>query len=560
MNPDVAVKGFTPGQLRTAYGVEASGSSTFCGMCLNVTGRGTTAVVLEFGQIADQGGFEYYRELFHLGQGELHQVNFYGGALNPDNGEAVEDVETIIGIAKDVDRITLLNGTGFSMAMLLALALDPQNTGGRLADVISVSYGSCELHNPRSPTTDNTDHILKAAALAGVTVVFASGDQGSTDCINKVNPPDTAVLAVDWPASSPYVTSVGGTNLELNADNTIRSSEVWNDWPLENPQGYCCNAIWAGGGGDSTRYTMPWYQQAYFGHQQTAQRSVPDVSFLADKYPGTITCTTSHTGHTCQAASDGTSQAAPIFAGLVLLFNEHAALQRQPKVGFANPLLYLLAKHHADAFFDITTGNNKVGPQSGEQYNVPCCVAQPGYDKASGLGSLIFSRAAQWLTPRVQLQATGPTAPGATTTLAVQVTPAPAAQASQAHRYLWDINGDGNIDHETATPTLSYRIPASGSATISVTVKTFYGRTAHARLSLVSSGEPSGVVAPGNSTAPDGSRPATIASRSAIATPTGLGSNASTLPFTGSDLSATIGILGLILMLLGFATRFAARH
>ena len=169
-------------------------------------------------------------------------------------------------------------------------------------------------------------------------MVVAAGDSGSSTCAHGVNPSQLTSYdeqqSASWPAVSPWVLAVGGTNISLTPSNTIASSGVWND--TEFPAPY---ETIAGGGGGVSGQTI-----AYVG---------------------------------------GTSAAAPLVAGMIALWDQFAKQEKWPKPGFIAPMLYYIAKHAPTSFLDITTGTNSVFS------SVPCCSAGPGYDEATGLGSPI---------------------------------------------------------------------------------------------------------------------------------------------------------------------------
>lgn len=405
------MKSFFPSQLRTAYGVDPA-----------LTGKGRSAVVLELGGSVDPSVIDTYAEALGVpfrSNDRLVQVYLddYEGTVG--SGEATLDVEILIGMAPDLDRVTLINGydTTFGqwltyLPLLFSTALDASTTGGALTDVISVSMGLCELTYTGDTLAAQAavlDPILQTAAAAGVTVAVGAGDQGSTACAARSPPyPDSSPLAVAYPASSPWVTAVGGTNLVLDDQNHLQSAGVWNDsvlaldqkmgeyWSEEDQESHWyCNTppcrpqpTWAGGGGVSTlNRAQPWQEAAPIA---SAMRAVPDVSFLADIYPGTVLF--SHDGDAgwndtpyWSGSGNGTSQATPVFAALMLLLNE----SRGQRIGFAPPLLYELAGTHAAAFHDVVDGDNIVGDYK-QAFNVDCCEAGPGYDMASGLGSIFL--------------------------------------------------------------------------------------------------------------------------------------------------------------------------
>lgn len=128
---------------------------------------------------------------------------------------------------------------------------------------------------------------------------------------------------------------------------------------------------------------------------------MPDISALADLVPGyAFFCT----AEVCKpqehtvfgwGSVGGTSTAAPLTAGGIALANQYAEKRGQATLGFLNPLLYRLGSQKATrtaAFNDVTLGNNDIGralpPQAGGGNPLGCCQAKPGYDWASGWGSL----------------------------------------------------------------------------------------------------------------------------------------------------------------------------
>ena len=260
-------------------------------------------------------------------------------------------------------------------------------TGNALPDVVSVSYGVCEAQvAPFTAARTLVDRTLAAYASLGITVVVAAGDSGSSTCARGI--PTKQLTAADkaprvsWPASSPWVLAVGGTNLTLDPANGIASTGVWNDTTYPKP----FTSLGAGGGGVSLLASRPaWQPATSFG--RAGARLVPDVSAFADATPGyAIVCSANVDGCAQKrmgqtlAVVGGTSAAAPLVAGMIALWIEKARAAGLPRVGFVPPLLYSLAQSNPNAFTDITLGNNKI-------FDVSCCDARPGYDLASGIGS-----------------------------------------------------------------------------------------------------------------------------------------------------------------------------
>lgn len=404
--PALAYANFTPDQLRTAYGFERSG----------LTGRGRSAVVVEFGQYVLEDDVRAYTAGFGLPPLNLVQTVLDGplDALAP-GAEATLDVETIAGMAPGIEHLTLITapvrteGEFLTYALMVyAGALDARITGGRLPDAVSSSWGfACEPELQPVEFVDAMEAIFQTAAVAGVTVVAAAGDQGSSECTSRQPPYDDRQLAVAYPGSSPWVTSLGATSLQLASDNAIVDVRVWNDWPLQLdvalPFASCATPpcrpapVWAGAGGRSVVFDRPPWQQGD-GVDPDGPRQVPDVALLGDLYPGTAIAFQGG-----WITGNGTSQAAPLFTAMTLLLNESAIDGGRSRIGFAAPLLYALARREPPTLIDVVDGDNVIGDNA-ERFAVDCCFAGPGYDLASGLGTPLVDRIAQVLASPVTIE------------------------------------------------------------------------------------------------------------------------------------------------------------
>ena len=183
----------------------------------------------------------------------------------------------------------------------------------------------------------------RGEAALGITTVVAAGDTGSSACARGV--PASKLTSsekkpqVSWPATSPWVLAVGGTNLTLSRGNTIASSGAWNDTVFAAP--YTKTA--GGGGGSSTFEGRPWWQPAQ-PFTSSSKRMVPDIAAFADESPGyPIVCSKGVKGCSGSGQSiayvGGTSAAAPLVAGMIALWNQQAKNQGLPRPGFVAPLL-----------------------------------------------------------------------------------------------------------------------------------------------------------------------------------------------------------------------------
>jgi len=301
--------------------------------------------------------------------------------------EAELDIETVVGLAPDATLDVYeapAAATDTETLDAFTAAIDNPSV-----KVISTSWGECEADVDSSLSSAEA-MLFEQAAVEGKTIVAAAGDEGSEDCYGTLRGQAGDAQAVDDPASQPYVTGVGGTDLVLGATT---SETVWNGGDGAGLSGG------SGGGGVSNLWQMPSYQsEAAPGLGVVSStsgcpsgsadcREVPDVSADAGALVA-FYCT--ETGREGCASSGwtgfgGTSLAAPTWASLIALADESTACAGSP-LGFVNPALYAVAggSEYADALRDITVGNNDLlGIHSGGY------AASSGYDMASGLGTPI---------------------------------------------------------------------------------------------------------------------------------------------------------------------------
>ena len=192
-----------------------------------------------------------------------------------------------------------------------------------------------------------------------------------------------------WPASDPLVTGVGGTQLQLDTNgNRTAPDQVWNDTyntALQNVFfGDSGPNPLATGGGESSVFPRPTYQFGVAG-VVGQHRGVPDIS-MSGACSGLVDTYQTFPGEPPGwYVSCGTSESSPLFAGIVALADQVA----HHSLGLINPALYVLSAAHAPGLVDVTSGNNTVGfTQNGQNYTVPGDSAGPGYDMASGVGTV----------------------------------------------------------------------------------------------------------------------------------------------------------------------------
>ncbi|KAF8068813.1 subtilisin-like protein [Lyophyllum atratum] len=219
--------------------------------------------------------------------------------------------------------------------------------------------------------------------LMGVTVVYSAGNAGTSGATNgycldengSMNA-NATLFNPSWPASCPWVTAVGGTQVKAGSVAAPGAEEVWNE---EVIPGF----FESGGGGFSNRFPIPWYQKqavnAYVdrlrkddpGHLRlfnTKGRAYPDLSVVANQFlnvdDGSV------------IASSGTSGAVPTVASIITLVNDARLAAGKTPVGFINPVIY--SPGFASAFNDVTSGTNQ--GCRGREYD-------KGWDPASGVGT-----------------------------------------------------------------------------------------------------------------------------------------------------------------------------
>ena len=251
-----------------------------------------------------------------------------------------------------------------------------------MADVITQSFGATEDTFKSAASLQSLRSAFANAALHGVTVLASSGDNGATDYqLDQQTLYDHQVNS--WPSSDPLVTSVGGTQLHLDADgNRLAPDNVWNDTAL-GPDG-------AGGGGPSHVFARPPFQLATRTGAGDA-RATPDISMSAAQDGGALVYLSAPGARPGYHVVGGTSEASPLFSGVVAI----AAQIAGHPLGDLNPRLYALgALGDRAGIVDVTRGDNTFTRVAhGEPvFTVPGYAAGPGYDMASGLGTIDAQR------------------------------------------------------------------------------------------------------------------------------------------------------------------------
>lgn len=415
----------------------------------NYTGAGQTIGVIGQTDIvqADITAFRSASQLPAYGStnGPTFTSYLIPGATDPglltgtgDVQEASLDLEWSGGVAKNANIVFVISGDVFT-SLQYAIA---NKINGLQIPILTLSYAGCEAQQGTA-TIASLEASLQQANAQGQTVFNSSGDSGAAACdvsSTSIITSATQGLAVNYPASSAYVTGVGGSEFmgdgtaanpstgadqywSANGSTDVVTSAlsyipemVWNDTAFEILNN---GGLSAGGGGASLLFTKPNWQTGVPGIPSDGARDVPDVSLSAsadhDPY---LVCTQiilasdpTQSNYTSSCANGfrisdpgfnddqglvaygGTSVSTPSFAGLMAVIEQK--LGTPQGLGNINPSLYTVASSsstYASAFHDITTGNNMVPCTSGTA-NCPSSgelgySAGTGYDQASGLGSV----------------------------------------------------------------------------------------------------------------------------------------------------------------------------
>ena len=373
----------------------------------NINGAGVTIAVMGQTQIrtADVAAFRTAAGL----SSTLPTLTLVPGSTNPgisanDIDESQIDVEWS-GAAAPGATINFIYSTDVINTSLF-YAID-----NKIAPIVTISYGGCESSFSASMRS-GINQLLQMANSFGITVMSSSGDSGATDCDTSGTASEG--LAVDFPSSSPFATSAGGTMF----NDTSNPSQYWNTGTgtgsAGSAKGYIPELPWnetntsggldaggAGGGGASGFFSKPAWQ-AGLGVPNDSSRDTPDVSLNAAAiHDGYVVCSQSSCVNGFLSSNGqpnsfgGTSFVAPSLAGILALVEQNLG-GNTPTAGLGNigPTLYGLANGPtaSSVFHDIITGNNSVICSQG----TPNCPnggsigysAGTGYDQASGLGSL----------------------------------------------------------------------------------------------------------------------------------------------------------------------------
>lgn len=389
---------YRPSQIEKAYNLPAVWAQ-------HDEGQGQTIVIVDsFGSPTIETDLKHFDAAFHLPEpGSLKVIQPAGAvpAFEPANvemsGWAFEttlDVEYSHAVAPKANILlveTPVAETEGVQGFPQIVEAENYVINHHLGGVISQSFSATEETFPNVRTLFSLRSAFENAALRGVTVLGAAGDEGVAGDNLEEEPYRYQVNS--WPSSDPLVTSVGGLQLHLNeAGERTSPDNVWNEVLGTSTVG--------GGGGPSHVFARPLYQYLV-NTGSGGYRATPDISMSAAVNGGVLVYTSYPTTVPGEPAPNtfslvgGTSEATPLFAGIVAIADQIAG----HPLGLINPSMYLLEHLPHSGIVDITKGNNSFSDfnEAGETlFSIPGYEARPGYDMASGLGTveaLAFTRA-----------------------------------------------------------------------------------------------------------------------------------------------------------------------
>lgn len=409
-NPPPSSGGLTPAQLQQRYGLTSLHAAGH-------DGRGQTAVILAVAESVDVDTLAEFGACFGVRIPPVTQVAIAGSTVPPPSPaftEAQGDSESLVTGAPGLDHVyvVVMDDLFTGLATAVQGLVDGSLTGGRRPDVVTFSYGgratatspvSC-VPNWSASGIAQVESALQGLAEGGTWFFRSGGDAGSSDCAGHPScNPAASELALGYPTASPWVTAVGGTQLDAGVDGPPVM------WDQHLPPAICT----AGGGGpaEAPLFPRPGYQASLPGGLTLSSRGAPDVVALA----GSPSYLNLEPGGTW-AAAGGTSLASPLYAGLGASVRSALTAAGITPPAPLNPSLYALATDpatYAAVFTDVTSGTNDL-------YQVGCCTAGPGYDLASGLGELDAATLAEALArsnPPTTATTTSTTAPSSPPTV-----------------------------------------------------------------------------------------------------------------------------------------------
>ncbi|KAJ7620173.1 subtilisin-like protein [Roridomyces roridus] len=285
--------------------------------------------------------------------------------------EADIDVQYTVGVATGVPVDFLSVGGDESLSSLATAILDQISFVAGMDNppsTMTSSFGVAETDVGVALATSVCNGLASLSAR-GISVLFSSGDggvHGSDDDLSLCN---TTTFVPAFPASCPWVTTVGATigfgpEIAMN----LTSGGFSDVFPRPSYQEQAVESFLA---------ELP---KDFPGTFNTTGRGYPDVAIQANNF--------AYVSQGVHSKVGGTSLSSPTFASIIALVNDRLLGAREQPLGFLNPWIY----KHADAFTDITAGHNSgdLCPESSVAFD-----AVKGWDPLTGVGTPVFDRLLQ---------------------------------------------------------------------------------------------------------------------------------------------------------------------
>jgi subtilase family serine protease len=376
-------------QLRGAYGLTGAGDGSGSTVAI-IDAYASPTILQDANEYSSRHGLPAFKG------NQFSQVVAPGTMRRPENprqdpqgwyGEETLDVEAVHSMAPGANIVYVGAPNNYQD---LDAALN-HVVNNHLAQIVTNSYGWSGETLPAGYVKPY-ESVLQQAAAEGIGVYFSAGDSGDESLFLSSPQPD-------FPASSPWVTAVGGTSLGVGADNQRVFETYWGTHKYSLVSGKWVDRGWlyGGGGGVSHVFGVPSYQSQV----ASGGRSVPDVSMVGDPNTGFLTGQTqtfSNGTYYDEYRIGGTSLSSPLFAGLMAVADQAAGTAH----GFVNPKLYTAG---AGAYNDVFAssadplGDVRVDYANGENADDGLLTSVrtfgetltlnsiPGFDDATGWGT-----------------------------------------------------------------------------------------------------------------------------------------------------------------------------
>ncbi len=367
LNETFSIEPYPTTSLQTVYNITNLLNS-------GITGKGKTIGILDFaGNPYIKYQLYYYDSIYGLPNPPNFTITPIGpydpnmGIATGWDGEISLDVESSHTMAPGANITLYIANYNLNLAPVIAF-IDQQDSVNTLSQSFSIPE-SMMAEFPAMLEYLNVqlaDYYYEIGSAMGITFSASTGDAGGSGYSSG------PIGTVGYPSTSPFVTALGGTTtfLTFNSMGQVSSfyQTAWSNY------GFVPNNINYGGstGGISSLEPKPWYQFSMNNIKGYPNgRMVPDVSLEANVFPGMVFVF----GQNMTGISGGTSEASPLFAGLITLIDSDI----NGSLGLVNPMLYQLSSNsslYQKVFYPITSG-----------YNIPW-TTNYGYNLVTGLGAL----------------------------------------------------------------------------------------------------------------------------------------------------------------------------